>query len=380
MSSQLDAAPAEFENAPGLLLRPPAPRAPGQRPTPNLLRRIVNRRLLWVIAKYGFGIGVLAWVLWANWDPGGNAVGLKGMLQRPMHFGFLAAGILICTASLLLTFVRWYYLVRAQDLPFTLRDAIRLGMVGFFMSTFLPGVIGGDVVKAAVLVREQSRRTVAVATVAFDRILGLVGLFWLAALLGAVFWLTGDLRGQAVLLSIIAGAWAVCGSLLLGWFVLGLLRTPRADALAARLERLPKVGGPLAELWRAAWLYRRRGRSVWLALGLAILGHVGFVITFYFGSLTLSPAESIPSLKEHYLIVPVGMLIQAGFPAPGGMGGGEFAFGKLYEVIGKVFESGVLASLIYRVISWILGLAGYMVYLRMGPSLALPRAEPQPET
>ena len=82
-----------------------------------------------------------------------------------------------------------------QDLPFTLGNAFRLGLLGFFFSTFLPGSVGGDLVKAAGIAREQSRRTVAVATVIMDRIMGLWGLCWLVALLGGGFWMAADLEG-----------------------------------------------------------------------------------------------------------------------------------------------------------------------------------------
>ena len=88
--------------------------------------------------------------------------------------------------SILITFVRWYILVRAQDLPFSMANAMRLGSIGMYWNTFLPGSIGGDIIKAAFLAREQSRRTAAVATILFDRVVGLCGLFWLITLLGSV--------------------------------------------------------------------------------------------------------------------------------------------------------------------------------------------------
>ena len=50
---------------------------------------------------------------------------------------------------------------------------MRLGMIGIFWNTFLPGAVGGDIIKATFLAREQSRRTVAVATVIMDRALAL---------------------------------------------------------------------------------------------------------------------------------------------------------------------------------------------------------------
>src|SRR5207253_6760103 len=125
---------------------------------------------------------------WHIPSPDGE-VGLAGVIERPMHLPFLAMAGAIALASVLLTFVRWYFLVRAQDLPFTLPSALRLGMIGFYLTTFLPGAVGGDIIKAAFIAREQSRRTVAVTTVIMDRVIGLCGLVWLVALIGSVFWI-----------------------------------------------------------------------------------------------------------------------------------------------------------------------------------------------
>jgi uncharacterized membrane protein YbhN (UPF0104 family) len=336
---------------------------------------MVKRRILVAGLKYGLGLGLLAWVVWSHWAPADGTPGLADALQRDIHFTPLLLAGVICLASVLLTFVRWFVLVRALGLPFTLGGALRLGLIGYALNTFLPGSVGGDIIKAAFIAREQDRRTVAVATVLIDRLIGLVGLFWLAALLGGLFWATGTLLdltaggGAAVLETIVCGAWLLTGSSLLGWLLLGLLPSRRAEIFAGRLTRIPKVGGSLAELWRAVWLYRCRGRGVGLALLLALVGHVGFVLTFYFAALTLSPADAVPSLATHFLVVPVGMTIQAGFPAPGGVGGGEYGFGKLYDLVGFTFAAGVLASLVRRVIEWVLGLVGYLVYLRLRPSL-----------
>ncbi len=116
-------------------------------------------------------------------------------------------------------------------------------------------------------------------------------------------------------------------------------------------------------------MYRRESRSVWLALGLALVGHVFFVLCFYFAALTLQDPDDVPSLVGHFMTVPIGMAIQAGIPLPGGIGGGEYVFGKLYQLIDYPEANGVLMSLVYRSVTWILGLIGYIVYLQMRPSL-----------
>jgi uncharacterized membrane protein YbhN (UPF0104 family) len=340
----------------------------------------VKQQVLVLLLKYGLGIGLLVWVVWSNWHlpsaDGKEDLGLAGALQRPINVGPLVLAGCICLVSVLMTFVRWYILVRAQGLPFTLTNAFRLGLVGYYLSTFLPGSIGGDIIKAACIAREQTRRTVAVATVLLDRAIGLAGLFWLVALLGSIFWAGGLLEevaagpeARVTLETIILGAVGLTGASIVFWLLLGVLPSRRAEIFAGRLTRIPKVGHSLAEFWRAVWMYRCRGGSVALAMLLAMVGHVGFVLTFYFASRTLSAPAVIPSLGAHFLVVPVGMAIQAGFPAPGGVGGGEAGFGWLYKAVGYGFAAGVLGSLVQRVISWVIGLGGYLVYLRMRPSL-----------
>ncbi len=263
-----------------------------------------------------------------------------------------------------------------QDLPFTLPSALRLGMIGFYLNTFLPGAVGGDIIKAAFIAREQSRRTVAVTTVIMDRVIGLCGLVWLVALLGAFFWGAGLLPSIAkdpgavtILETICLGAGGLMAGSIVFWVLVGCLSQDRADRLAHRLVRIPKVGGAFAELWRTSWLYRCRGQSVSLALGMAMLGHIGFVLFFYCSSRTLNSADNVPTLGTHILAVPVGMTIAAGIPTPGGVGGGEVIFGELYKIVGFPFAAGVLGSLMQRCIYWVLGLVGYLIYLRMRPAL-----------
>jgi uncharacterized membrane protein YbhN (UPF0104 family) len=347
----------------------------------------VKKQLVVTALKYGLGLGLLAWVVWQYWRPSDGSPGLADALDRPIHLGpFLLAGC-FALAAILLTFVRWFVLVRAQGLPFTLQNAVRLGFLGLFWNTLVPGSIGGDVVKAAFIARQQDRRTVAVATVLIDRLVGLCGLFWVVALLGGICWAGGWLDALAAtpeavanLETIVGGACLLSACSVAFWLLLGFLPPRRAEIFAGRLTKIPKVGGSLAELWRAVWMYRCRGRSVGLAMLLALVGHVGFVLTFFFAARTLSPADTMPSVGAHFLIVPVGMVIQAGFPAPGGVGGGEYAFGQLYHLVGFPAPGGVLASLAQRVITWMLALIGYLVYLRMRPALRPERNSGQQAT
>jgi uncharacterized membrane protein YbhN (UPF0104 family) len=354
----------------------------------------VNKHIWKPILKYVLGFGLLGWVIWRYWQPGDGNPGLADALQQPIHALPLVIACLICMASLILTFVRWYVLVRAQDLPFTLGNALRLGMVGNYFNTFLPGSIGGDAIKAVFLAREQNRRAVAVATIILDRIIGLVGLFWVVAVLGGVFWVTGRIDALAAqpadaeswaldpaarIKGIVGLALGVAVASLLFWLWLRSLSERWANGFATTLGKVRWAGPTLAEFWRAVWMYRCRGRIVGLAMGMAMVGHLGFILFFYCSALTLLPPDKIPSLEMHCLLVPVGYTVQAAIPLPGGVGGGELGFGNLYELFGAAFSAGVMASLMQRVVNWGLGFVGYLVYLRMKPALPAPAAaEPAP--
>jgi uncharacterized membrane protein YbhN (UPF0104 family) len=300
---------------------------------------------------------------------------------EPIHAGFLALAFLAGLTGVTITFLRWYVLVRAVDLPFRVPDALRLGFIGFFFNTFLPGSVGGDIIKAAFLAREQKRRTVAVATVIMDRAIALWALVWFVALLGAAFWGLGLLVGQGApqCRTVVKAALAIIGASLLVCVLLWLLPAHRAERFAGRLGRLPKVGHPAAEFWRAVWMYRCRPRSVLAVLALSWVGQVFFVLLFYCSVRTLwdpNSGQEIPSLLQHFLLVPIGLVIQAMPLFPGGAGIGELGFGKLYQWVGCSEASGVLGSLVQRVVNWVLGLFGYVVYRRMRPALRPPAEEP----
>lgn len=338
-----------------------------------------HKPLLVSFCKYGLGIGLLVWVICSNWHPapGHEHGGIADILTRPLRLTPLLIACTLYVASVVLTFIRWYVLVRAQGLPFPMRDAVRLGLVGLFMNTLTPA---GDVFKAAFIAREQTRRTAAVASVMMDRSIGLFGLIALTALLGSLFWLGGheamnSQRGLQAMVLALSGVVLLVG---LAWLLVGVLSRWQAARLADRLEGIPKCGHAAAELWRSLLMYRQQGGSVALALGLAMAGHVGFILTYFCVSqmfVTVDARAAVPSLGENFLVVPVGLICQSGVPTPGRVGGGEYVFGKLYELIGKSADLGVLISLGARLITIAAGMMGYVLYLLMKPASAVAPAD-----
>ncbi|MGL6097956.1 MAG: lysylphosphatidylglycerol synthase transmembrane domain-containing protein [Fimbriiglobus sp.] len=338
------------------------------------------------VLKYALGFGLLGYVIWQFWegkqpDPSKPPLpGLKDLLQREPDFVALALAAVGVGMTIALTIYRWYLLVRALDLPFTFRNAVRLGLVGIFYNTFLPGAIGGDAVKAYFLIKGQTtRKAAAFATVVADRMFGLFGLILYAAVAGGAFWAAGNpqIGENTHLQYMIKTCGAIVTAAVVGWALLGVIPQRRADRFAERLFSVPKVGHTLAELWFTVWQYRRRPGTVAACLGLSVISHTCMILIFHFAVRVFPPPDAgeLGTLSEHTTIAPIGYIMQALFPAPGGVGGGEAIFGYLYTLLEKPLSVGVAGRLTIRIIEWSFGLVGYIAYLRMRAELPVTEAE-----
>jgi uncharacterized membrane protein YbhN (UPF0104 family) len=330
----------------------------------------VKKRALHFCLKYGLGFALLAWVIAANWTTTtseGEEIGIASALQMPIDVWCLVLAIFISLATAVLSILRWFLLARALWIPLDIGSALRAGFIGAYFNNVLPGVVSGDVVKGALLVREHGRMSDVAATVLADRAIGLLALCLFVAVLGVGDWFLGvplhilASPANAVLQILVIGACAAALGSLLGWALLSLMKPRAKRAFATSLSKLPAVGRTAARLWWACRVYHRRVGIVLLALTLSMIGHAATAFGYYFAARVFFRGESAPPLGTHILVIPFGLMIKAGFPTPGGMGGAEFVFGKLYALCGFPFTIGVLASFIMRLISCFVSLAGYLL-------------------
>jgi hypothetical protein len=164
--------------------------------------------------------------------------------------------------------------------------------------------------------------------------------------------------------------------------LLGFVSKGAAARFGGRLHRL-RGGQTLDELWFTLWQYRQRPRTVLTVVAMSAVVHTGFVLNFHLAVHVFPPAnpELLGTLPEHFVIAPIGYIVQAVIPVPGGLGAGELTFGGLYELIrgdtakelglaaGAAAAVGLAGRLSMRLVEWALGLIGYVAYLRMRAEL-----------
>jgi uncharacterized membrane protein YbhN (UPF0104 family) len=291
----------------------------------------------------------------------------------------LALALVTGLGADLLTFVRWHALVRALGLAFSLKDALRLGFVGYLLNFVSFGAVGGDLFKAVCIARQfPGRRPEAVATVVLDRLIGLYMLFVMASVSILV---TGQLHNSNETVRVICrGALAATG---LGAAALLMLLIPgiTQGGFSTLLSRLPKVGSIFGKLLGAIRIYRSRW-GVLLASALISVGvHTLSTISVYLVARGL-PGEC-PSLPDHFVMIPLAFVTGV-LPLPGnGLGAFEAVVKTLYELVPvdvQVAEGhGFVVSLCYRAVTVVIALIGVCYYLASRKEVATVLAEAERE-
>jgi glycosyltransferase 2 family protein len=225
--------------------------------------------------------------------------------------------------------LRWSLLFRAFGAPRppAFPRLWRLYMVGHFYNTYLPGGVGGDVVRGLAsrdAWGKERAATAGLATVLIERVLGLAALLTVISLVSLLHPL--PILGHAWLPGVL-GSCAVAG-LLIG------LRT--AHWLAAR------VPGRLA-----GWLLRLPQAQRWLPLLAAgLLSLVTQLVPALSGQLLLSSLSDQARLLDALLFVPLATA-SAFLPiSVSGAGVREVLFVKLYESVGVAASSALAVSLL----------------------------------
>lgn len=280
-------------------------------------------------------------------------------------------GFLLATVCFLLALscgiTRWWRLLRRAGAVVRWTDTFRLTFLGLFFNLVVPGLTGGDVVKAILAVREHPKQKHdALVSVVVDRVFGMYALMVLAAIVLLIqrerfpgFGL--PFLGVAVGLTL--GAWLYAHP--------RLRAKLRIDALLARLP----LGQQIEKLDRAALLYLSHPGEIAVALLLSLGNHF-WTIT---GVVALARAfgvgaDSIPAV-EFAAIVPLTNMASSIPTGPAGLGIGEAAYASLFRLLGVSAALGVAVSLGFRICQLSLSLVGGLFLLKPERRAELQQAE-----
>ncbi len=298
---------------------------------------------LWLTAlRFGLTIFFVALALKAiRWDKMAEAV-------RHTSFTAVFGAALIYMVLQCLSATRWWSIARASGIPFAWKDAVAAFYTGMFFNLLLPGLVGGDAVRALV----AARRTNTSAAISFgityaDRTVGFIAML-LVGVWGAVsLHLT---HRQQVWLPLLLGA----------AFAFGATAVLVLAAFAFSRWHKGVWGERVGRFANGMVAFLTRPHTGVLVFAIALTYHLSLTANL----MMLGQAAGIHGqpFSAFALVVAIATVIGSLPISLHGLGVREGASIALWALLRVPPEQAMLWALLWRVMTWLVALPGGLVY------------------
>lgn len=298
------------------------------------------------LAVTGLGVGYLCF--FKEWEEIWAAV-------RGARWPWLVAGFGLYGVTNVLGMVRWQVLLWASGIRWSPWRTAQLTLIGLFANTFMPGGMGGDLLKAVLAAREvPGQRTTLVMSIVMERVLGFVAMFLVSTTL--ILTRIGPLTAEPVTRVAVIFYFTVF-VLMMGVLVLGAVRG--AGDWIPLWKRLP-VRETLADAGRAYQFFTRHRGCFWGGLGLSVVAHLALLGACFCVSLALGLELDFWDLSA---VMPLVALVVLVVPSVGGLGVRELAFQHFLTYMAITKEISIALSLVFFFVTLSWGALGGLAWL-----------------
>jgi uncharacterized membrane protein YbhN (UPF0104 family) len=277
-----------------------------------------------------------------------NFAAIQSRLSQ-INVGWIALAMLVSVVQIFFGALRWREISAQCQAPLTDLQAFRYNMIGSFFNQTLPSSIGGDAVRLWLVNRTGAGWRAATYSILTDRAIGLIALaLIIVASLPWSYGMIADGKGRLALLAVDFAALAGgLGFLLLGWLPWTWLKSwwptkhvHACSVIASRVIFNPHSGPKIA------------------VLSLTI--HVLAVVIAWCAVRSISaPAD----FEQVFMLIPPIMLITMLPISIAGWGVREATMMVAFGYAGLVRADGTMVSLLFGLVSFIVGCAGGVVWI-----------------
>jgi uncharacterized protein (TIRG00374 family) len=310
------------------------------------------KSVLVTIAKAALALGLLYWLY------------QKGVLDlKVLKRLFSPMLMLAAMGALLINFYlatwRWQKLLQVQKLYLTRWDCLKLNLVGLFFNYVMPGGVGGDVVKAFYIVKDNpSNRMGAGISVLLDRVVGLYAMLLLA--ISSLLFNFEQVRANTQLKLITQSLVGIFVIFTFG-LVLAFSEKFRNWGWQAWLSKF-SLGPKLASAYEAVFSYSHNLGVIAWSIVLSLLAQIAAIGLLWWLGVNLGFSE-VP-LATYFSVVPLGFMVTAVPISPAGVGVGQMAFFFLFNLfLGRESQVGPSVITAYQVLNFLLGLSGVWIFI-----------------
>ena len=289
-----------------------------------------------------------------------NRIDLGSFAGLAQTWGWLVLAFVLMLPTYVIVSYRFWRVLRNQGIDVSFRLALRWTMVGSFFDIAMPSSSGGDVIKAGYIVRHvgPGMRTKGVMAVAFDRVLGLLGLFLLAGVSSIAGWsVVRVMPGSTQVMLFVA---LISFGSLIFFRIAGARRLYTNVRFRKFVEGLP-AGTRLYSIIGSFNSLREKPTDFFTVLGLSMLNHVFWCASLL--CITVAFGQSVGPVQG-FTVFPLAIFSNV-FGFAGGFGVGTAAFDLIFAKLLDV-NVGAAIGLTFQMLSALSRLTGLPFYLASG--------------
>lgn len=308
----------------------------------------MNKWLNFVI-KISVTIGVVSLLYWIIRDELSQLVSILCKI----NVVYVAAGFSIFLVSVLLAAQRLGLVFLTQGLRLKAKELLGLTFMGFFLNSFLPTGVGGDVIKAYYVAKKFSQKKIEIyASVFADRVSGLTAMISISFI--AMFIINGDVVTQKIKFIIVI---LFLLTLLLVIFVLNKKFAQKFRLLLTFSKKF-KIAHFIKRAYTALNNFKNHK-------GISLL----IMLTSFISQIILAAACFILSkglnihlgLSMFIIFVPITSIVSM-IPSLGGIGPREGAFIMLFSPFIGLADAAAIAIL-WLAYYWLVNFIGGIIYM-----------------
>lgn len=308
------------------------------------------KKRAWFFIKLVVTVGLIGWILTqVDWvDFWNNLISFQWWV--------ITVVMVIWVVALSVSVMKWQQLLRVHGLYYPLGLLHRWYFISYFLSQFLPSMIGGDAFRIYKTLGNGKHRACAVLPVFVERASGLLALLILGAVSALVdWWITGnEFSYWATVVSAIGA-----GASVLGLIVVGGLRLDR------RFVAWKRCPSALRSLHAHSADYFTHPRQIIIAAVISFVFHAMRVLVYWLFLFGLSGGDTEWALPSFYAVavVTAAMTVIGMLPISlGGYGLVDGSFMALMAFYGVPTEAGLTVMLMSRVTALPLAVLGGVLY------------------
>jgi uncharacterized protein (TIRG00374 family) len=321
----------------------------------RMMSVITKKKVLPLLLKILISLSLLAYLIYLS-----ETEQLLEKLKM-LSVGFILTAWIYYALCQLLSAYRWQLFLSAKEIHVPLHRLFGFYMVGMFLNNFIPGAVGGDVVKAYDLYRSTRQAELAVTSVFLERFTGLIGLGIIA--IAAVFIGFQSVRSPLIWICVAASTIFLVAVIACLWhdrlsrWCVGLLTRFMPTRLVEKVEKLHQA--------LHSYKYHRKTLAVTILLSVILQ----LLFAFYY-ALTATALNIEIDVYYFILFLPIVTLVTMLPLSLGGLGIREAALVVLFAEVGISSAEVLAVSLTVHVVNTGLSLLGGIILLVRKPVAA----------